>query len=382
MSEAGASLAEIAAAARAAAADIRSLGVSLSSCAIPGQPFEARMGEDEAELGLGIHGEPGVERIALCEIEVIVALMAERLVEDLPYAAAGHALIVNNLGSVPPLEMGVILRDVLRSALGARIRLLLGPGHYMTALNMNGFSLSLLPLDDARAAALQAPAGPAAWTGVASPGDVAVLPMAGEAAAPAAASADPSMEALLRTVCDRLIGMEAELNRLDAKAGDGDTGSTVAAGARSVLAALPGLPLADPAAACARIGEILSSSMGGSSGVLLSIFFTATGQRLAEGAAAPDALLAGLERIRFYGGAGARRPDRDRRAGPGARGYAHRRPVAAAAAAAQAGAAATALMTRARAGRAAYISEGDLAGVPDPGAVAAAAAFAALAEPS
>ena len=65
LSEQGAALAEIAAAARAAAADIRSLGVALSSCAIPGQPFEARLGDDEAELGLGIHGEPGVEKIAL-----------------------------------------------------------------------------------------------------------------------------------------------------------------------------------------------------------------------------------------------------------------------------------------------------------------------------
>ena len=67
LAEAGAPLAEVAAAARAAAADIRSLGISLSSCAIPGQAAEARMGDDEAELGLGIHGEPGVERIPLTD---------------------------------------------------------------------------------------------------------------------------------------------------------------------------------------------------------------------------------------------------------------------------------------------------------------------------
>lgn len=84
LSEAGADLATVAAAARAAAGDIRSLGVALSSCAIPGQPFEARMGEDEAELGLGIHGEPGVERIALAEISRIVAVMADRLLAPLP----------------------------------------------------------------------------------------------------------------------------------------------------------------------------------------------------------------------------------------------------------------------------------------------------------
>ena len=87
LAEAGAPLAEVAAAARAAAADIRSLGLSLSSCAIPGQGAEVRMGDDEAELGLGIHGEPGVEKIALTDIAGLVATMAARLAATLPPAA-------------------------------------------------------------------------------------------------------------------------------------------------------------------------------------------------------------------------------------------------------------------------------------------------------
>jgi dihydroxyacetone kinase len=287
-------------------------------------------------------------------------------------------LIVNNLGAVPPVEMGVIARDVLGSALGPRVRLALGPGHYMTALNMNGFSLSLMRLDDTRAAALQSAVEPAAWTGMRPPAAPAPLPMPGRAAPAAAASAGPALEALLRAGCERLIALEAELNRLDAKAGDGDTGSTVAAGARSVLAALPELPLGDPAAACGRIGEILSASMGGSSGVLLSIFFTAAGQRLADEADAGAALAAGVERMRFYGGAGP--GDRTALDALGPALEALPQGLAAAAAAARAGAEATAGMTRARAGRAAYLAEGALAGVPDPGAVAAAAVFEALAE--
>lgn len=379
LAEAGAPLAEVAAAARAAAAEVRSLGVSLSSCAIPGQPFEARMGEDEAELGLGIHGEPGVERIALQEIDKIVGLMADRLAAGLPEGGVhDHALIVNNLGAVPPLEMGVIAHDVLRSALAPRIGLILGPGAFMTALNMNGFSLSLMRLDPARTEALRSAVAPEAWTGVRMPAPVATLPLPGAATARPAASAGPELEAALRAACKRLVALESDLNRLDARAGDGDTGSTVAAGARSLLAALPELPLADPAATCARIGEILSASMGGSSGVLLSIFFTATGQRLAEGAAAPAALAEGLARVRLYGGAGpgdrtaldALIPALDALASGG---------VEAAARAARAGAEATAGMARARAGRAAYISAADLAGVPDPGAMAVAAAFDALA---
>ncbi len=174
------------------------------------------------------------------------------------------------------------------------------------------------------------------------------------------------------------MALEAELNRLDARAGDGDTGSTAAAGARSVLASLPTLPLADPAATSRRIGDILSVSMGGSSGVLLSIFFTATGQRLAEGATLAGALGEGLARVRFYGGAG-----------PGDRtlidalapaiAALDRGTLADAAAAAEAGAAATARMPQARAGRAAYLGGSDLSGSPDAGAQAVAAVFRALA---
>jgi triose/dihydroxyacetone kinase / FAD-AMP lyase (cyclizing) len=379
MAEGGASLSEIAKAASDAASDIRSLGVALSSCAIPGQPFEARMGEEEAELGLGIHGEPGIERIALREIDAIVSLMADRLAGTLTAGEADHALIVNNLGAVPPIEMGVIVHDVLRSALAPRIGLLLGPGPYMTALNMNGFSLSLMRLDAGRRAALASPVEPVAWTGLRAPGPVTLVPLDGRKLSDApTASAGPALEALLHTACMRLVTCEAELNRLDARTGDGDTGSTMATGARSVLAALPRLPLGQPGPALRRIGEILSASMGGTSGVLLSIFFTSAGQKLGEGADVAAALAEGLARIRFYGGAGpgdrtlidALAPAIDALAAGD---------LAAAATAAGRGAEATAAMTRARAGRASYLAEADLAGVPDPGAVAVAEVFAALA---
>jgi triose/dihydroxyacetone kinase / FAD-AMP lyase (cyclizing) len=378
LAEAGAPLAEVAAAARAAAADIRSLGVALSSCAIPGQPAEARIGADEAELGLGIHGEPGVERIALTEIAGLVATMAGRFAAVLPPGGADHALILNNLGAVPPIEMGVVAHEVLRSALGARVRLLLGPGPFMTALNMNGFSLSLLRLDPAREAALSAPVAPPAWPAMQAPAAVTTVPRAESDPRAPEPSAGPALAATIRAACDRLLALEAELNRLDARAGDGDTGSTAAAGARSLIAALPSLPLADPAATCLRIGDLLSSSMGGSSGVLLSIFFTATGQRLAEGADLPAALAEGLARIRFYGGAApgdrtlidALAPALDALRQGG---------LADAARAAATGAEATAGMARARAGRAAYLGGTDLSGTPDAGAAAVAAVFAALA---
>ncbi|MBZ9697581.1 MULTISPECIES: dihydroxyacetone kinase subunit DhaK [unclassified Mesorhizobium] len=378
LSEAGKDLVSVAAAARAAAKDIISLGMSLSSCSIPGQPHEDRFGENDGELGLGIHGEPGVERIAVQSADKLVAVMAERLAGRLD-TKADHALLINNLGSVPPLEMSLVANAVLASPLAKTVKFTIGPGSLMTALNMNGFSLSLIRLDAAREAALLAPVGPHAWMPAKPLVAPAVVPMAKAAGQSVAhrASRDAGTRRLIVTVCEKLISLEAALNGLDAKAGDGDTGSTVATGARSVLDRLDTLPLADPAATLGAVGDILSASMGGSSGVLLSIFFTAAGRALDAGASVPKALLAGLERMTFYGGAkpgdrtmvDALEPALKALDGNG---------LGDAATAARRGAEATAAMEKAKAGRSAYVGAG-LQGVVDPGAHAVAEVFAAAA---
>ncbi|MGF6175025.1 dihydroxyacetone kinase subunit DhaK [Ensifer sp. 4252] len=385
LAEAGQSLEMVADAARAAAADIVSLGMSLSTCSIPGQAHEDRLGPDEGELGLGIHGEPGVERIALREAAALVTTMAKRLAASIK-SGGKQALLINNLGAVPPIEMGVIAKAVLDSPLADRIDLIIGPAPLMTALNMNGFSLSLIKLDAAREAALTSAVAPRAWVAPTKRHGLAVLPAPrrpnGDARGPngdEATAADPAVVGrLLEAVCGKLIALEPELNRLDAKTGDGDTGSTVATGARSVLALLPTLPLGSPAATSAAIGEALGTTMGGSSGVLLSIFFTAAARKFAEGAGAGPALAAGLDRMTFYGGATPGDRTMVDALAPALAALASG-DLAAAAAAARAGASATGGMTRAKAGRSAYLAAHDLEGVSDPGAEAVAAAFEAAA---
>ncbi|MBF3332814.1 DAK2 domain-containing protein, partial [Leptospira borgpetersenii serovar Ballum] len=101
----------------------------------------------------------------------------------------------------------------------------------------------------------------------------------------------PHVRRLLDRATAALIAQEAHLNALDAKVGDGDTGSTFAEGARDIAQKLANnqLPLNDAAALLQLIGERLATVMGGSSGVLMSIFFTAAGQKVADGAALPDA---------------------------------------------------------------------------------------------
>ncbi|PRP98268.1 Dihydroxyacetone kinase [Enhygromyxa salina] len=379
LAEQGADLATVAAAARAAAADIRSLGVSLASCTIPGQPATERLAADEGELGLGIHGEPGVEKIALQSVRSIVTLMVSRLEAALPAGERRYAALINNLGAVPAIEMSVIAHEVLRSELASRLELVIGPAPLMTSLDMNGFSLSLLALDDARREALTSPCGPAAWPAARAPSPVVVRPLAQKAARiEAAASSDERVERALSALLDRLVAMQAELDHLDAKIGDGDTGSTFATAARAVQARLAQLPFAAPDQLLAVLGEILASAMGGSSGVLMSIFCTAAGRAYARGLAWPAALAEGGARIAEYGGAAPGDRTMIDALAPGFGALLDTGSLERAAAAARAGAEQTAGMRRAKAGRAAYLSAESLEGVPDPGAVAVAAAFEAI----
>ncbi len=378
--EAGADLKTVASLATAAAGSIVSLGMSLSTCSVPGQTHEDRLGPNEGELGLGIHGEPGVERISLQPIANLVATMTERLAAKLD-AADGHALLINNLGAVPPLEMGVIANSVLSSPIASRVRLIVGPAPMMTALNMNGFSLSLIRLDAEREAALRAAVEPHAWPPATERHEIAIL--AAPQRAPTQSEAVPASDdrnnrRLLTALCERLISLEDQLNHLDARVGDGDTGSTVATGARSILTRIDMLPLKDPAATMASIGEILSTSMGGSSGVLLSIFFTAASKSMAETDDIAAALLAGLDRMTFYGGAAVGDRTMVDALSPALAALSSEG-VAAAARAATAGAESTKAMRQAKAGRASYVGERDLEGVPDPGAVAVAGVFEVVA---
>jgi dihydroxyacetone kinase len=301
--------------------------------------------------------------------------MSERLMPILS-PDADHALLINNLGAVPPLEMNLIAHAVLKSPIADRVTLVLGPAPLMTALNMNGFSLSLLKLDAAREKALIAPVEPNAWVAPVRRHSIEIVKVSASATAraEAPASRNAQRETMLTAICNHLISLEAELNRLDARAGDGDTGSTVAAGARSLLSALHDMALDDMVALLAAIGSRLATSMGGSSGVLLSIFFTAASKKMADGAGLPEALLAGLDRMSFYGGA--RVGDRTMidALEPALNALAAGDLIKAARAARE-GAEHTKSMTKAKAGRAAYVSERDLGGSADPGSVAIAEVF-------
>ncbi|MEM8792567.1 MAG: dihydroxyacetone kinase subunit DhaK [Pseudomonadota bacterium] len=352
-----------------------SIGMSLDTCTIPGSPKEDRIGAGKAELGLGIHGEAGIEQVDFSTAKDAIERVVERLEPKI--GPGPHVALLNNLGGATPLEMGVLAEELTRSRIGEQIRWLIGPAPMMTSLDMKGFSVSLFPASKADEAALMVPVAPWAWPGCHGVGDVAVTALPdGLAPIRPIPSAHPETRAFIERCCAILIAAEADLNALDAKSGDGDTGSTLSAAARALTGALDRLPLADQTQLYRAIGLELSQTMGGSSGVLLAIFFAAAGDASASGSDAIGAFKAGLDRIQQVGGAGpgdrtmidALHPALERLhegLGP-------------AAAAARAGADATASITRARAGRASYLAAESLAGHNDPGAEAVARLFEQL----
>lgn len=375
----GASLDDVAKAARAVATSTVSLGISLSSCTLPGIGREDRVPAGKAELGLGIHGEPGVDLVAFKDAKQAAKLVASKLFAAVSKAKS-YALLLNNLGSTTPLEMGVLAREILSVPGAQNVKLCVGPAPLMTALDMHGFSASLLPLTPVFEKALRAAVGPAAWV----PAALVKAPLEVKSAAKGASSAHKASKnaaaaSVIEAACDAMIAQERHLNGLDAKVGDGDTGTTIAGAAREIKSSIIKLPLADQAATLAALSDIFSRSMGGSSGVLLAIMFAAAGKAHAEGVGLTDALIAGLERVQHYGGAKLGDRTMIDALQPALYALNGSKGLAAAAAAARKGAEKTAKMSKAGAGRSAHVAGAKLSGNIDPGADAVAQLFAALA---
>ena len=376
LAESGADLATVTAAAERVAAKVKTIGMSLDTCTVPGSPKEHRIEEGMAELGLGIHGEAGFEQIAFVDAAQAMGAVTSKLsaaMEERP-----HVALLNNFGGTPALEMAVLMDELATCAIAENLSHVIGPSALMTSLDMHGFSVSVYPCEADDLALLQTPVFPSAWPGANALSAPTILPLPDGLApiAPVASRHDVTAQFITRC-CRMLMTAEAELNALDAKSGDGDTGSTLAGAAKALIDALDRLPLADHTQLYRAIGQELSQTMGGSSGVLLAIFFSAAGDASASGLSTRDALMAGLTRMQEIGGAklgdrtmiDALQPALD--ALPDG--------LAAAALAARKGADHTATLGKANAGRAAYINAQQLKGHADPGAEAVAMLFEHLA---
>ncbi|WP_252977111.1 dihydroxyacetone kinase family protein [Pseudomonas oryzihabitans] len=384
---AGRPLAEVAALARAASAELRSMGVALGACTVPAAGHPGfQLADDEVEWGLGIHGEQGVQRGPRLGADGTVARLLDTLIEDGGYPAGTRlALLVNGLGATPPLELALVARAAL-SQLRQRGLVVerAWTGTFLSALDMPGCSLSLLPVDEARLALLDAPTRARAWPGDGRvPAAPTLLPAPAAAAETTPRTPGPLAERLQATadaVVASLLANGARLTELDSRAGDGDLGTSLARGAEA-MRALPASVWYTPASALAATGQALRRAIGGSSGPFYACALIRAAQlldrverpTLAQWAQALDG---GVQALAELGGAqpgqrtmlDALRPAADALLAAAQAGASPAQAFAAALAAARQGAEATAEMLPAQ-GRASYLGE-RVRGIPDGGAVA------------
>lgn len=164
--ETGADLDEVTRVAQKAVDACRSIGMALTPCTIPqaGKPtFE--IGENEMEMGMGIHGEPGIWRDAIRPADAIADEMIERLLADQPLGRGDRiSILVNSLGATPAEELYILYRHAKKLLDKAGVEIVMPlVGRYATSMEMTGATITIIKLDDELERLLKAPAECAFW---------------------------------------------------------------------------------------------------------------------------------------------------------------------------------------------------------------------------
>ena len=379
LAEEGKSLEEIAAIAQQVIDHTASIGLSLTECQHLGQEMTSRLNDDQVELGLGIHGEPGIEVISYAKADQLMALAIEKLEADLSHENGRYAMIFNNMGSVSPIEMSLLVNSFRKTKLAAKIDYMIGPAALMSSINMSGFSVSVLLLSPEIEKALLAEAEPIAWQVQAFKKPAEISSPKLPETIPYEASSNDQVYQLINDVAQLLVSIEKEINGLDAKVGDGDAGSTFALTGRRLLTVIDRLPLNDTGKLLLSIGRILAREAGGSSGVLLSILFTAAGTAYTKSPELGKSLLEGLQKVKDYGGAQTGDRTMIDALQPAFESLAHGETISLVAQHARKGAEYTKTIINTKFGRSSYLSEEVLRNVPDPGAEVIARVFEKIA---
>ena len=402
--EAGEPLAEVKRVAEKVIDNVRTMGVAIAPCTVPaaGKPGFT-LADDEMEIGVGIHGEPGIRREKMEPVDAMVDEILDHVLADIDYAGHEVAVLVNGAGGTPDYELALVANHV-HDVLSARH---VGVwhtymGNYLTSLEMRGSSVSPLRLADELKDLLSAPADTPAWQqgeanlaeDAAPEEDAAPKQVAAsEASNVPAAEATGATKAVIdviSAVADAMGAHKDELTELDQPIGDSDHGINMARGFSAARALLPSLAGEAPAAVLKKVGSTLVSKVGGSSGPLYGTLFRKVGvalkgdDSLASDENAVRCLAAGLSKafvgIEDLGGAKPGDKTMLDAIQPAMEALEHARgedaplveALAQAADAAEAGAEAT-VPLQARKGRASYLGERSV-GHKDPGA----ASFALL----
>lgn len=280
--------------AQRAANAVRSMGVALGSCTLPSAKTPSfTLGENEIEFGLGIHGEMGARRSQMLPAERIVGDMLDRLIEDLDERASEPlALLVNGLGATTELELLIVAHNALDNLAARKVKVSrIWVGNFMTALEMPGCSLSLMPLDAELSSLIDHQTTAPAWPGPGRIEEKTAISVSGASETVPLDETDGPLADMVRKVmlgiAEALEGAEPELAKLDSVAGDGDLGASMVRGA-AALRRVAGQKFSTPARAFEALALALRREIAGSSGPFYAIALMRVARLLGDDPA-PDA---------------------------------------------------------------------------------------------
>ncbi len=280
----------VAATARSAIAGLATIGLSLSAGTIPavGKPSYL-LSDDEVELGLGIHGEPGIRRMPLQRSDELASHIVQTITSAAQLGSGDRiAVVINNLGSLTAMELAIFGGRAIRSlqSLGMEIERVYS-GAFVTSLDAVGVSLSILRVDDELLVLLDAPTSAPAWpNGARKP--VGPIEERIIVSRPAAAgkvrqsNANPVLVRAIQAACRAVVSAEPRLTELDRASGDGDLGMNLARGATAVDTALSEDSFSDDAAVLELVASLFQSVVGGSSGPFYGVMLLRAAQGLRE----------------------------------------------------------------------------------------------------
>ena len=148
--EQGADLAEVKRVAEKTIAGVRSMGMAMSPCILPsvGKP-NFILGEDEIGIGMGIHGEPGVNSTTTKSAAELAGILLGKILDDFDYSNAEAAVMVNGLGATPLMELYILYNEIEKILAAKKVKVYKSfVGNFMTSLEMAGCSITVLKLDD------------------------------------------------------------------------------------------------------------------------------------------------------------------------------------------------------------------------------------------
>lgn len=285
----GYSLMEVEQIGAAVARDVASMGLSLSAGTAPaaGKPGYI-VGDDEIELGLGIHGEPGLRRAKLEPANALADQIIDAILGARPIAKGTRiAVMINNLGATTSMELAIFGRRALdslhsRGYICERVYC----GAFMTSLEAAGLSVSILPVDDHRLRLLDAPTSAPGWPNVTAARPRSLIIPARVPSRPALPTRVPSSHTAIcdaaTKACHAIIDAEQKLTEMDRVVGDGDLGTNLARGARAILDEIAHFPNDKTGELLKTIGATAQEVIGGSSGPLYGVLFLRAGAVLSE----------------------------------------------------------------------------------------------------